>query len=343
MSKARSYHRPSATQRFRTGARVQALFFLCALTTLVAPARAAAQWPPDSLTNLRVFPEDITVGELTSIMADFTRALGVRCTHCHVGEEGRSLATYDFASDDKATKRKARIMIEMVNNINGDLLAGLEERATPSISVQCVTCHRGAQEPRMLEDLLVQAYESGGIDAAIETYNQLRADNYGRFTYDFGAVPLVDAAGVIIGRGAEADGVRLLELNVQMNPQSPFARGQLINFGLAYTFAVEGTEAGKRVYAEFRDRFGASAFPEPILNSVGYALLRRGEIDAAVAVFELNVEAYPAAWNAYDSLGEGLAARGDTEAAIRAYERSLELNPDNTSGAERLRILRGGG
>ena len=34
------------------------------------------------------------------VMPGFTRALGVRCSYCHVGEEGESLSTYDFASDD---------------------------------------------------------------------------------------------------------------------------------------------------------------------------------------------------------------------------------------------------
>lgn len=40
-------------------------------------------------------------------MRGFTRALGLRCSHCHVGEEGAPLATYDFAADEKPLKARA--------------------------------------------------------------------------------------------------------------------------------------------------------------------------------------------------------------------------------------------
>jgi D-alanyl-D-alanine-carboxypeptidase/D-alanyl-D-alanine-endopeptidase len=128
---------------------------------------------------------------------------------------------------------------------------------------------------------------------------------------------------------------------VEMNPQSVFATTQLIQISLQHAFVTGGIDAGRAAYSDLRDRFGVDAFPEPLLNTVGYALLRQGQAEAAVVVFEYNLELYPDAWNAYDSLGEGLAATGEIEAAIRAYERSLEINPDNTNGIERLRELRG--
>jgi hypothetical protein len=52
------------------------------------------------------------------------RSLGVRCSHCHMGEESDPLETYDFASDDKLLKRKAREMIRMMQAINGPHLSG---------------------------------------------------------------------------------------------------------------------------------------------------------------------------------------------------------------------------
>lgn len=72
----------------------------------VSPARAHAQWPPESFENLEVLPEDITFGELFQTMSGFTRALGVRCSFCHIGDENASLDEYDFPSDEKPTKRK---------------------------------------------------------------------------------------------------------------------------------------------------------------------------------------------------------------------------------------------
>ncbi len=54
---------------------------------------------PDKAENLKALPEDTNADQLSDIMRSFTRSLGVRCSHCHVGNEGESLATYDFVSD----------------------------------------------------------------------------------------------------------------------------------------------------------------------------------------------------------------------------------------------------
>lgn len=84
-------------------------------------------------------------------------------------------------------------------------------------------------------------------------------------------------------------------------------------------------------------------FREFHLNTVGYGLLRAGRVEDAIAIFETNVEAFPDAWNTYDSLGEAYMVHGDKDLAIASYEKSLALNPENQNGAERLRRLRGGG
>ena len=77
-------------------------------------------------------------------------------------------------------------------------------------------------------------------------------------------------------------------------------------------------------------------FDENQLNDLGYAYLREGEMDLAIAVFKLNTEAYPEAFNTYDSLGEAYMENGDKELAIKNYEKSLELNPRNENGKEML-------
>ena len=73
----------------------------------VASTPVAAQIP-DEFTNLKVLPKDISKREMVSIMRSFAGALGVRCKHCHVGEDPNSLEGYDFASDDPEPKRVAR-------------------------------------------------------------------------------------------------------------------------------------------------------------------------------------------------------------------------------------------
>lgn len=95
-------------------------------------------------------------------------------------------------------------------------------------------------------------------------------------------------------------------------------------------------------YRELRASDDAAAwnFGEYELNAVGYDLLGKDRFDDALAVFELNVEMYPRAFNPWDSLGEALAGAGRTEEAIEAYERSVELNPASRSGQSALRRLR---
>ncbi len=75
------------------------------------------------------------------------------------------------------------------------------------------------------------------------------------------------------------------------------------------------------------------------LNSLGYALLRGGEVKKAIAVFALNLESFPGQWQAWDSAGEGLALDGQQEAAIAHYKKSLELNPANRDGEAMLKKL----
>ena len=80
---------------------------------------------------------------------------------------------------------------------------------------------------------------------------------------------------------------------------------------------------------------------ESEINSLGYYFLHtRKAVYEAIAVFQINVEAFPNSANVYDSLGEAYMAKGEKELAIRNYQRSLELNPQNTNAVEMLKKLR---
>ncbi len=59
----------------------------------------------------------------------------------------------------------------------------------------------------------------------------------------------------------------------------------------------------------------------------------------AVEVFKLNVEAYPQAFNPYDSLAEAYMKMNERELAIKNYKKSVELNPKNTGAIENLKNL----
>ena len=166
-------------------------------------------------------------------MAGFTRALGVRCAYCHVGGETTPFETLDFSSDSMPAKVKAREMIRMVLAINRDHLPKLADRREPPIVVTCATCHRGLAQPRRLQQVLLSAYDVGGVDSTEATYRALRQRYYGSAAYDFGEVPLADVAAAVRARDRLDDAVRLHKLNVSFSPQSGFALRQAANAELA--------------------------------------------------------------------------------------------------------------
>ena len=80
-------------------------------------------------------------------------------------------------------------------------------------------------------------------------------------------------------------------------------------------------------------------FSEPELNTLGYQLLQMGKNREAIEIFKLNVEAYPQAFNTYDSLGEAYMVNKDKELAIANYKKSLELNPNNAGAVRAVASL----
>ncbi|HVF37437.1 MAG TPA: c-type cytochrome [Sphingomicrobium sp.] len=119
---------------------------VAALAGAVATAQPAS--PPGPLAppykNLQVLSKDITQAQLMQNMKFFAQSLGVRCVHCHVGEEGKPLSTFDFASDAKKEKQAARAMLRMVHRINSEDF-GVKQFS--DVKVTCFTCHRGALKP----------------------------------------------------------------------------------------------------------------------------------------------------------------------------------------------------
>ena len=76
------------------------------------------------------------------------------------------------------------------------------------------------------------------------------------------------------------------------------------------------------------------------LNTFGYVLMARDDMNKALAVFKINAMLYRNIPNVYDSLGEALAKAGKTEEAIQMYERVLKMEPDNESAKEQLSLLK---
>jgi hypothetical protein len=132
------------------------LLRLAAPLLILAPVALLAYAPPPdpdaaalaaadtSHVNLQVFPSDIPHEQLIQAMRGFTRALGVRCDHCHV----RNGEDFDFPSDENPHKEVAREMMRMNRRINMELLASIEGlHEAEGWRVTCWTCHRGETTP----------------------------------------------------------------------------------------------------------------------------------------------------------------------------------------------------
>jgi glyoxylase-like metal-dependent hydrolase (beta-lactamase superfamily II) len=103
----------------------------------------------------------------------------------------------------------------------------------------------------------------------------------------------------------------------------------------------DGVEAAVARYRQLKKEEPEGwRFAENELNLFGYQLLARDRTDEAIVILELNTEAFPEAFNTYDSLAEAYMLAGRTQASIANYQRSLELNPDNTNAVAMLARIR---
>lgn len=200
---------------------------------LLPGAAAAQQWSwPEHAENLQVLPDDTPGERLGTIMRGFTRALGVRCSYCHVGEEGQPLSAYDFPSDDNPKKDTARTMLRMLAVIN-DSLGTIRRSGTRAVDMGCHTCHRGRPRPTRLDEELREVYDAEGIDAAIARYHELRDRFYGRGTFDFGEGSLNALGYDLLGDEKTADAIAVFRLNTEQFPASANAWDSLAEGVLA--------------------------------------------------------------------------------------------------------------
>jgi hypothetical protein len=113
-----------------------------------APGGRAGGPPAAPPTNLQVLPKDIPRQQLLQRMQGFAQGLGVQCGYCHVYEAPNNPAN-DMASDAKAPKLVARVMMQMTDEINQKLAANIKKPAGDITSVGCMTCHRGEAIPKV--------------------------------------------------------------------------------------------------------------------------------------------------------------------------------------------------
>lgn len=85
----------------------------------------------------------------------------------------------------------------------------------------------------------------------------------------------------------------------------------------------------------------ALSFPEGVMNLLGYERLAAAETEDAIQIFQMNVSAYPASANVYDSLADAYLAAGRKDLARQNAEKALEvLKTDTSAPAQFLELVK---
>ena len=191
------------------------LILLCAIS---GQAQDSWTWP-EKPKNLQVLPKDWPGSRLRPVMVGFTRALGVRCSYCHKGEEGKPLSSYDFASDDNPNKNRAREMLHMLNEIE-EHLKKIEPSGDKRVNMWCHTCHHGRPRPTTLDEELSEQYRKKGLQAALDDYADLKKRYYGRAAFDFGEGSLNVFGYTLLEGNDTAGAIQVFKLNAEAFPES---------------------------------------------------------------------------------------------------------------------------
>lgn len=175
-----------------------------------------------------------------------------------------------------------------------------------------------------LKDSLQMIGHSGGINGFNTIITRLPKDKH--------LVVLLNNTG-----GAPLGNIRTNLLNILYNqPVTPPKKS--VADALRQTLLSSSLEKAVQQFNTLKtDK--AYLLNEEEVNSLGYELMAEGKMKEALAVFNLNVEAYPNSFNVYDSRGEANMKMGDKAASIKDYKKSIELNPRNTGGIEKLKEL----
>ncbi len=248
--------------------RVALAVTLCGATAIVAAqeGRGGAPAGPPAPRNLQVLPKDTPAADVLAQMQQFTRALGVQCTFCHVEQQapllsveeqlaqqaaqaaaaaanpqqggrgrgrGRGGPQMDYAADEKRQKAVARVMLAMTRDINTRLASSLKKPAGEITRVQCATCHRGVTIPAQLSDVLRQTMLGKGEGAAVVQYRELRQQYLNTGAYDFREATLLDLGRESLATHKPDDALAWLQLNVEFYPRSTASYVELAKAHLA--------------------------------------------------------------------------------------------------------------
>ncbi|HXV76684.1 MAG TPA: c-type cytochrome [Candidatus Polarisedimenticolaceae bacterium] len=285
--------------------------------------------------NLQVFPADVSEAELDEAMLENLRGLGLRrlagegCLYCHVGDLETPRSEWNYASDAKPAKQKARVMMRMVRAINEEYLSKLSPRAAPAFQVTCTTCHEGRLDPRPLPDVLWAVYETDGIDGTTRRYQELRDGYFGAAAYDFRVHVLSGIATRMADRGAIDDAIRLAEVNVEVYPQEPAAKRAWVALTLERTIDADGVDAALSQLARLEPTLAEGVVTPSLLDSLAWRLNRSERETQGHALIEANFSKFPGEYTPLESLVFVRSNSGRKDEALALLEGWLDEHPDH--------------
>lgn len=191
-----------------------------------------------------------------------------------------------------------------------------------ALGVRCTHCHKGPV-PGSLE----------GVDFATDDLEPKRV-----------ARSMIKLVGEINGKLLPASG-RDKTMQVRcVTCHRGLTRPETLEQVLLAAVAEGGSAAAAGKYEELREQYygsGSYDFGPGTLNTVAETLAQeKNDLDGAIALMRVNVEANPEAAYSHLMLGQLLAMKGDKQAAAASIERSLALEPDNPRARQMLERLR---
>lgn len=101
---------------------------------------------------------------------------------------------------------------------------------------------------------------------------------------------------------------------------------------------LEGVAKARDIYHQaIQHNAKAILFQESRLNKLAYEELKKGNVNFAIDLFKLNVEAFPFSANCYASLADAFQTKGETNEAITYYKKALEVLIVDHSNTEQFR------
>lgn len=105
---------------------------------------------------------------------------------------------------------------------------------------------------------------------------------------------------------------------------------------LSKTLAEKGMDQAVARFNYFKNNYNDIYYLDQYeMNSLGYELMGKDKIEAAIAVFNLNIESFPKSANAYDSISDAYIKKGEIKLAVEYIEITLKLIPDDPYLSER--------